>query len=657
MPRDLPISNGNLMINFDRQYNIRDVYYPHVGQDNQTVGDISFFGIWCDGTFAWISAAIWEKTLEYDEETLATRVTATAPSLSLELIISDTVDFDRDLFVRRVEVRNLLGQPRDVRMYLHFDGHLWGNNIGDTVYYEPEHRSLVAYKGHRYVLMNGSVGDSFGFHSFAIGTKERDGFQGTWRDAEDGKLGRNPVAQGSVDSTGMLEFKIASDRTETCWLWWAFGKSYAEVSQLDGLVRERGPGSFHQRTIDYWRLWVNTDGSRDLRQLPVAIRTLYKRSLLILRTQIDDNGAIVAATDSDIVQFGKDTYTYMWPRDGALVTSALIEAGYPEITRKFFTFCTELLTKEGFLLHKYNPDGSVGSSWHPWSTAEGRRQLPIQEDETALVVWAFRKHFEKFHDLEFIQPLYRPLVKNAGEFLLRYREGHTRLPAPSYDLWEERRGIMSFTVGTVWAGLSAAADFTRDFGEHALSAHFRNAAEEIKAAAEKFLFDEKLGRFVRMINVSREGAITIDETLDCSIAGLWQFGMFEPDDSRIVATMDQIIDRLMINNAIGGVARYENDYYHQVSKDVATIPGNPWIICTMWIAEWYAVRATDQGSLQKAIDLLRWACDRALPSGVLAEQIHPLSGEPLSVSPLTWSHAAYVSAVHRVLERMAALGE
>ena len=54
MPRDLPIGNGNLMINFAHEYNIRDVYYPHVGQDNQTNGDINFFGVWCDGKFAWI---------------------------------------------------------------------------------------------------------------------------------------------------------------------------------------------------------------------------------------------------------------------------------------------------------------------------------------------------------------------------------------------------------------------------------------------------------------------------------------------------------------------------------------------------------------------------------------------------------------------------
>ena len=107
MPRDLPLSNGNLMINFDREYNIRDVYWPHVGQDNQTVGDISFFGVWCDGKFAWIGDPGWVKTLEYENDTLVTRVVARAPAQDLEMVINDAVDFDRDLFVRRVEIRNL----------------------------------------------------------------------------------------------------------------------------------------------------------------------------------------------------------------------------------------------------------------------------------------------------------------------------------------------------------------------------------------------------------------------------------------------------------------------------------------------------------------------------------------------------------------------
>ena len=652
MPRDLPISNGNLMINFDHEYNIRDVYYPHVGQDNQTVGDVSFFGVWCDGKFAWIGNPTWIKTLEYDDDTLVTRVVARAPTLDLEMTLSDTVDFDRDLFLRRVELRNLRASPRSVRIYVHFDPHLCGNAIGDTIFFDPEFNGLVAYKGQRYVLINGSVDDQFGFQSFAIGAKEREGYQGTWRDAEDGNLQRNAIAQGSVDATGMIEFKLGASATQTVWVWWAFGKTYREVAALDAMVRERGPASFLQRTRDYWRLWVRTDGATDISLLPDVVQRLYRRSLLIIRTQVDNSGAVIAATDSDIVQFGKDTYTYMWPRDGAIVTVALIQAGYSEITRRFFHFCSKLMTPEGFLLHKYNPDGSVGSSWHPWMSPDGKRQLPIQEDETALVLWALWEHFQKFHDVEFVKPLYKPLIKTMAEFLARYREPHTRLPAASYDLWEERRGIAGFTIGAVWAGLNAAARFTDAFGEASLADKYRRAATEIREATERVLFDPKLGRFLRMVNVSPEGEISTDSTIDASLAGLWLFGMFSADDPKIVSTMEQVVSRLTVKTPVGGIARYENDYYHQVSKDLANVAGNPWILCTLSLALWYAQRARSESDLQKAVDILLWGVQRAMPSGVLPEQVDPYSGKPLSVAPLTWSHASFVLAVHAVADRL-----
>jgi GH15 family glucan-1,4-alpha-glucosidase len=41
---------------------------------------------------------------------------------------------------------------------------------------------------------------------------------------------------------------------------------------------------------------------------------------------------------------------------------------------------------------------------------------------------------------------------------------------------------------------------------------------------------------------------------------------------------------------------------------------------------------------------------------VLAEQVHPITGHPLSVSPLTWSHSAFVWAVLLYVEKFQALG-
>lgn len=51
--------------------------------------------------------------------------------------------------------------------------------------------------------------------------------------------------------------------------------------------------------------------------------------------------------------------------------------------------------------------------------------------------------------------------------------------------------------------------------------------------------------------------------------------------------------------------------------------------------------------------ILTWVTNHALRPGFLGEQIDPLSGEPISVSSLTWSHAAYITTSHRLLRRLA----
>ena len=135
-------------------------------------------------------------------------------------------------------------------------------------------------------------------------------------------------------------------------------------------MQQRGPEFFQHRARIYWNRWVNKDNI-PYGDLPDPLVTLYKQSLLILRTQIDNRGAIIAANDSDYLTFNNDTYSYMWPRDGALVAYALDLAGQPDVTRSFYKFCKDVLLPEGYLLHKYNPDKSLGSSWHPWADGEG----------------------------------------------------------------------------------------------------------------------------------------------------------------------------------------------------------------------------------------------------------------------------------------------
>src|SRR6478672_8907170 len=72
MPRDLPLSNGKLLVNFDSTYTLRDIYYPYVGLENQTDGHECRLGVWADGRFAWLSESGWSRQLLYEPDTLAT---------------------------------------------------------------------------------------------------------------------------------------------------------------------------------------------------------------------------------------------------------------------------------------------------------------------------------------------------------------------------------------------------------------------------------------------------------------------------------------------------------------------------------------------------------------------------------------------------------
>jgi len=460
-----------------------------------------------------------------------------------------------------------------------------------------------------------------------------------------------PLTCGFAEGViGLCNIAVPARGISTIYHWLAASTRFHGVVELNDLIQARGPESFIMRTRDYWRAWVNKE-SLDFADLPTPILDLYKRSLLTMRVQIDNRGAIIASTDSDITGLLEDTYSYVWGRDGAFVAKALDMANYHEVSRQFFDFCGNAITSDGYLLHKYTSDGYLAGQWMPWSDEQGKLQLPIQEDETALVIYSLWHHYNKFRNVESIRPLHRKLIKNAADFMVSYREPHTNLPAPSYDLWEERRGIHSFTVAAVWAGLQAAANFTEMFGEIALTKQYRQAAAEIKEAAIEYLFDKKLGRFLRSITVNADGMVEPDYTIDSSICGPFLFGMLQATDPLIESTMEALMHRLWCKTEVGGIARYENDHYQQVSQDIANIPGNPWFVCTLWVAQYHTAKAQSVDDLKPALQILTWAQRCALPSGILAEQIHPYSYAPLGVSPLTWSHASVVIAIHEYIDK------
>lgn len=639
--RDIPVGNGNLLVNFDDKYQIRDIYFPHVGQENHSEGFPFRFGVWARGEFSWIFSDDWERKLCYLPETLVTDVLLKNERLGIEIVSNDTVASHENIFLRKVRVTNTSDSGRDVRVFLHHDFRIYENKVGDNAYFDPETGSLVHYKKHRYFL----IGTEPAFSAFTTGRKAFRDQEGTWRDAEDGNLSGVAITEGSVDSTVGVYTSLDPSASFEFYYWIAAGTSYGEVAKLNRHLQEQKPQKYFDYTENYWRAWVNKNET-DFRDLPESIVDFYKRSLLIVHTQVDRDGAILAANDSDVTERATDHYSYLWTRDGAFVANALDLAGYDHITRKFFDLCSRIMHPAGYFLQKYNPDGTVASGWHAaWDTWANTKLVPIQEDETALVIWALWQHYDRARDIEFAHRLYKKMVVKCADFMVDFRRDDLKLPDASWNLWEDRRGIHTFTCATVVGGLRAAANFADLFAEHERAAKYKMAADEIVAAMTEHLYSNELGRFLRSIEVKGDGSLHSDATTDASLFALFYFGCYEPGDQKVVGTMKAIEENLA---AAGGIARFENDGYMRASEN---FPGNSWFICNLWLADYYIARAETSDDLARALEILEWVAAAALPSGVLAEQLNPETGEHASVSPLTWSHSTFVATVMSYLQK------
>lgn len=652
MPREIVLGNGTMLVNFDKFYHLRDLYYPYVGMENHFGMGKGEVGLWVDGAFSWVGGDGWEITMRYQEYTLVAETEAVHTGLGVAIRFTDAVDCQENILLRRAEIENLADEAREFRVFFFHDFNIAGFDVGDTALYDPSTATLIHYKRDYYFLLNGRFGGQ-GIKQYSI-RKRFPGGQGSRADAEDGVLLSNPADQGAVNSTVGLAAEIPPQGKEVLFFWVVAGRNFHEVWEKNALVLNEGPETLLKRTAIYWQNWVRK-AENDFGDLPEEVVRLYRRSLLILRTQIDRRGAILAANDSDILLTNRDHYSYVWPRDGALVSYALDKAGYPELTVPFYHFAARTLSEGGYHWHKYNPEGSVGSSWQSW-VRDGEFQLPIQEDETALVLWALWEHYRRHRNFCFLAELYPKLVKPAAAFMAGYRDLASGLPLPSYDLWEERCGIFTFTASAVYAGLRAASLCAALLGDVKCAARWEEAAEAVKTGILTELYSEELGRFIRGFYPVAGEKVTPDYTLDASLWGVWGFGVLPATDPRVVRTMEAVRDGLWVKTEVGGLARYANDYYFRRSDDIARVPGNPWFICTLWLAGWHVARAQCREDLAAARELIEWVVRYSLPTGIMAEQVHPYTGEPLSVAPLTWSHATFVQVVGDYGRRWCELG-
>lgn len=654
MARAATVGNGNMLVGLDACGQVCDLYYPLVGEANHVSGAsgsyIHRIGVWVDNQLSWLSDAGWQIQHNIEAVGQAEAITATNDHLGISITSRSLVHNERDVFLREFTLENLRAETREVKFFVAQQFRIGESRRGDTGYYDPSSGTIIHYKGHVTLLIN-STCQNKQFSEFNIGLFGIEGKEGTWHDAYDGVLEGNPIEHGSVDSIIAHHISLEGNQSETVEYWIAAAKTVPMAKELDQAVREESASRLLASTGAYWEAWLNKE-TRDLPPLSKELQILYKKSLLVMRTHADNRGGIIASSDTDMLHHGRDCYSYVWPRDASLIAYAFDEAGYADVARRAYEFFSRCQEPEGYLMHKYRSDGALGSSWHPWLHG-GNAILPIQEDETATVLYALYKHYLKQKDLEFIESLYDSFIEPAAYFLVSYIEPTTGLPQPSFDLWEEKYGTSTYTAASVCAALSAAAFFAITLGKDADARSFEAAANRMRKAIEDHLYDKDSGTFVKHITIHDDAEVTYDRTLDVSsLHGLLFFKVFDATDEKITSMVKAVEERLYVRGESKGFVRYEGDNYYRLQEVGSP---NPWVICTLWVARYYIERASSRAELKHAYALLEWTCEHTGSGGLLAEQMRPDTRAHLSASPLVWSHAEYVLTVLAYVKKYEAL--
>lgn len=641
------LGNGNALVCLDKFGQVRDFYFPYVGQENHIGSNqIHKIGVYTDGKIHWIDNGDWNVDIKFERNSMVSNMNAHNQKAKVSIESTDIVYNEKDIFLRKMVVRNNDSRQKNIKIFLNQQFKIGDTNHADTAYFSSTIESIIHYKGRR-VFLAGGICDNKHFDEYSIGFCGIEGKEGTWKDAEDGSLSNNSIEHGVVDSVISWSKNVEAHNSFTLYYWIVAGETYKQVCEFLEYILEKTPEHLIESTRDFWQAWLN--------QVPITFpglsekaKDLFYDSLLVMRAHSDNRGGILASADSGNVQYGGDTYGYIWPRDACFTAWSFDLAGFFDVSKRFYVFASDVITEEGYVLHKYQPDHSLGSSWHPW-VKDGKRQLAIQEDETAILLVGLWEHYIRAKDLEFVESIYNSFIKKAAEFIIRYRDIHTGLPLSSYDLWEEKYGVSSFTSSVVYGGLVSAGNFAKTLGKEEDAQRFYSEAESVRKAIMSNLWDESGKYFIKLIDENSK----IDTNLDASsFYGAFRFGIVSPDDPRMKEAFSILKSRIGRGISIGGFARYENDAYAHVPGESA---GNPWFVTSLWLTQYKIATASSLKDLNDIIKDIEWVA-KFSKSGMLSEQLNPYNGEHISATPLTWSHSEFVRTVIEYEKKSASFG-
>lgn len=622
---DAIIGNQNILASFTKQGEILRLLYPT--RDYKQMIDFFHVGLKInDSRLVYLHEDINNIYMQqYEEDTNILNTEILNTYFNLKVVQTDYASIKENVLVRKYKFTN----ENTIDLNLNFLVH-------SSLTSSPENRvsgmcrndALIQYN-HEYMLC-----------TFSKEKLLSSQINNSKANIEDGKIGDKDYVGMSANSSISYDLgTLKPNETREFELYIFIEDSKIGLDNLEKTIDRIRKIDFrteYEAVKKYWKKYVKDHNGLELNLAETPknrkIKQIYTRTILLYSLLVNhETGGISAAVevDENLKQCGG--YQYCWPRDAVFTTTAMDILKMKKEVEKFYkSFCKNTQSRNGMWEQRFFTDGRLAPCWG------------YQIDETASVIVGVYNHYKVIEDKKFLKDNLK-MCEKAINFLKKYVEDvfqETNKCGISYDLWEEYEGVNLYAVSSIFASFNAMIkiyeELKEEFTKNRVKQEnvnkeketLRNLSVTLREYILKNFYDESKKSLVRNLE---------DKTLDISILGtVIPFELFSPKDKKILNTVERI--NMTLRTYTGGYKRFETDTYRE---------GKPWIIATLWIAEYYL----EIGEKQKAKECFDFVIKTSTEHGFLAEQINNSTMQPDWVIGLGWSHAMFIETLKKMIEK------
>ena len=390
-------------------------------------------------------------------------------------------------------------------------------------------------------------------------------------------------------------------------------------------------GRKHEKTLSYWRRWVNHVKYHG------PYRTQVVRSCLVLKLlQYAPTGAMVAAVTTSLPEsigaLRNWDYRYSWIRDTALSVWALSEAG---ASREALDYTRWMVNVRRHSKEKLQIMMGIGGEREiPELTLdhlEGYRgSSPVRIGNAAYRQLQLDIYGILADSMYYLHRVLGWTSKQVYENLVRYSadQAATEWDKPDSGIWEMRQ-VRSFVESKMWCyvALDRAIKIARELGYDDDWRRWDPVKKKIKSQILTDGWSAKKKAFAMVMG---------GEELDAANLLMPLVGFLSAKDPRMTSTIHHIKEELSKDDLL---YRYNVDD-GQMGREGA------FTVCSFWMVDCL----TRLGKLGEAEGLLNQLLRRGNHLGLYSEEIDPATGEALGNFPQAYTHMGLITAAVRLEE-------